>query len=147
MKRNLLQFLFLFVILSITAYHPVPANKISITITNLRNEKGQVLISLFKGDTGYPDKPEKAIRNGQATISGDKATISFTDLPAGKYAAVVLHDENKNMKMDKTFLGLPKEGYGFSNNVMGTFGPPSFTKASFEHTGDKETMVTIRLRY
>lgn len=137
--------------LSFTAtisWKTVPVNEISIIITHLRNEKGQVLISLFKDSEGYPDEPEKAFRKGKATIiSGNRAVLSFTDLPAGNYAAVVLHDENSNLKMDKNWIGLPKEGYGFSNNVMGTFGPPGFSKASFKHTGDKLSVVSIRLRY
>ncbi|MFM7430954.1 MAG: DUF2141 domain-containing protein [Flammeovirgaceae bacterium] len=41
-------------------------------------------------------------------------------------------------------MGIPKEGYGFSNNVMGTMGPPSFEKAKFKLSGEK---VVIRMRY
>jgi len=148
MKLNYRTFLPLFLFFLFIAWHPVPANEVSITITGFRNDRGQVLISLFKDGDGYPDKPEKAFRKSKATIvSGNKAIISFTGLPPGNYAAVVLHDENSNLKMDKNWLGLPKEGYGFSNNVMGNFGPPGFSKASFQHESDKQTTITIKLRY
>ncbi|MBL7739988.1 MAG: DUF2141 domain-containing protein [Chitinophagaceae bacterium] len=140
--------LFLLFFLPVISWRSEPANEISIIINNLRNSKGQVLVSLFKDGDGYPDEPEKAFRKGKATIiSGNRATLSFTDLPSGEYAAVILHDENSNLKMDKNWIGLPKEGYGFSNNVMGTFGPPGFSKASFRHTADKLSVVSIRLRY
>jgi len=139
-------FPFLVLFLMVT-WHPVPGNGISISITNLHNDNGQVLISLFKDGDGYPDEPEKAIRKGKATIAANKAMISFAGLLPGKYAAVVLHDENNNLKMDKNWLGLPTEGYGFSNNVMGTFGPPGFSKASVSLAGDKQTAITIRVRY
>jgi uncharacterized protein (DUF2141 family) len=138
----------LFSFLLVIAWHPRPAGNITVTIDQLRNSKGQVLICLFKDGDGYPDNPAKAIKKGKATIQTEhKATIDFTDIPAGKYAAVVLHDENSNSKMDKTWIGLPKEGYGFSNNVMGAMAPPSFSKASFQHTGDQPTSIIIKLRY
>lgn len=126
---------------------PAPVYEINIIITGLDNDRGQVLVSLFKDGDGYPHDPGKAIRKGRTAAAGKKAMISFSDLPSGKYAAVVLHDENNNLKMDKNWLGLPKEGYGFSNNVMGSFGPPSFSRASFLHTGDKQTSISISVRY
>jgi uncharacterized protein (DUF2141 family) len=142
------RYFLLFPFLLIIAWHTHPDGGISITISNFRNTKGQVLISLFKDGNGYPDNPAKAIRKGKTSVTGgNKAIIDFTDLPPGKYAAVVLHDENSNLKMDKTWIGLPKEGYGFSNNVMGAFGPPSFSKASFEYDGSKQVNVSIKLRY
>lgn len=146
MKNRNLLLLFLFFLH--VRLHPSPDNGISITITNLRNDKGQVLICLFKDGDGYPDKPEKAFRKSKATIvSGNKAVISFSGLPTGNYSIVALHDENNNMKMDKNWYGLPKEGYGFSNNAMGTFGPPGIRKASFHYTMDKQTAISINLRY
>jgi uncharacterized protein (DUF2141 family) len=147
MRLNNKSFLLL-LLLALTAWQPVSVNGITVTINNFRNTKGHVLISLFKDGNGYPDDPLKAIRKEKANITDNHiAIISFTDLPAGQYAAVVLHDENSNVKMDKNWLGLPKEGYGFSNNVMGMFGPPSFSKASFQHKADQQTKITIRMKY
>ncbi|HEY6505895.1 MAG TPA: DUF2141 domain-containing protein [Chitinophagaceae bacterium] len=128
-------------------WQPVHDSGINIEITRLRNSNGQVLVSLFKDENGYPDNPGKAIRKGTAIIAGNKATISFSGLPAGKYAAVVLHDENNNMIMDRTWVGKPKEGYGFSNNVTGLLGPPGFSKASFQHGDDRQTDIIIKLKY
>jgi uncharacterized protein (DUF2141 family) len=51
-----------------------------------------------------------------------------------------------NGKLDTNFLGIPKEGYGFSNGAKGLLGPPSFSDASFQYDG--ETMdLTISLHY
>jgi len=46
-----------------------------------------------------------------------------------------------NGKMEKNLVGKPTEGYGFSNNVTGKFGPPAFEKWLFEITGDKKIIL------
>lgn len=120
---------------------------IRISVINLRNEKGHVLVSLFRDGAGYPDDATKAFRKIKLEISGKKASVLFTGLPAGSYAVSILHDENDDQKLNKTNLGLPKEGYGFSNNVVGAFGPPSWSRASFAHKQGGLTVREIRTRY
>ncbi|HEX6191152.1 MAG TPA: DUF2141 domain-containing protein [Chitinophagaceae bacterium] len=120
---------------------------ITVTVTGLRNNKGHVLLSLFKGAEGYPGNPSKAFRKVQLTISANKASIDFPSLPSGDYAIAILHDENDDQKMKTNWLGLPAEGYGFSNNVMGVAGPPSFNKAHFNYTAGKAVTITIKTRY
>lgn len=139
-------YLILLIILH-TSFHSAPAEGIRINITNLRSNNGHLLISLFKDCNGYPEKAEQAVRRGKLVIKDNKAWVVFTGLPTGRYAAAILHDENDDMKMNKTGLGLPKEGYGFSNNVMGAFGPPSCSRASFEYTTGSYKEISIRTRY
>ena len=120
---------------------------IHVSVIDLRNNNGHVLISLFKDCVGYPDEPEKAYRKAQLVIINQSASILFSGLPAGNYSIAILHDENDDRKMNTNFFGIPKEGYGFSNNVMGTFGPPSCSKASFIHLANSGTAIIIRSRY
>ncbi len=129
------------------AHTPLAEEGIRIAVTQLRNEKGHVLVSLFRDGAGYPDDASKAFRKIQVEISSKKATVLFTGLPTGKYAVAILHDENNDQKMNKSGLGLPKEGYGFSNNVVGAFGPPSWGRASFAHKQGTLTVREIRARY
>lgn len=135
------------VLIVLRAHSPVAEEGIRITVSQLRNEKGHVLVSLFRDGAGYPDDASKAYRKIQLDITGKKATVLFTGLPAGNYAVAILHDENNDQKMNKTSLGLPKEGYGFSNNVVGAFGPPSWSRASFPHKQGTLTVKEIRARY
>ncbi len=72
---------------------------------------------------------------------------SFDNLPVGTYAIAIFHDSNNNKKLDKNWVGIPKEGYGFSNNVFGTFGPPSFQEASFKVKANNTTNLKIKLEY
>ncbi len=120
---------------------------LNVNITDLRNNKGHVLISLYKDGKGYPDEPEQAFRVAQLSINSSSVSISFTGLPSGNYAIAILHDENGDRKMNTNFLGLPKEGYGFSNNVMGLFGPPSYSRAVFYYSAKERIILSIRARY
>lgn len=122
-------------------------NGIKVSISNLRNNNGHILISLFKGGEGYPDKPEKAYRIAKANIADNKSTLLISNIVAGNYVIAILHDENDDQKMNKNFFGLPKEGYGFSNNVMGTFGPPSFNKAGFRYNNNTLLEIEIITKY
>lgn len=130
-----------------TSLRPIPETGIRLTITNLRNDRGFVLISLYKDGTGYPDDADKAYKKDKVAIYNKRAVIIFPDAPAGSYAVAILHDENNDQKMNKNGLGLPKEGYGFSNNVVGAFGPPSYRRSSFQHAAGGLTEISIKARY
>jgi len=129
------------------SFRSLPDEGIKLTITNLRNDKGFVLISLFKEGVGFPDQADKAFRKDKVAIYNKMAVIIFPELPPGNYAIAILHDENDDKKMNKNVVGLPREGYGFSNNVMAPFGPPSYRRASFKHPGKTLTELSIRARY
>jgi uncharacterized protein (DUF2141 family) len=147
MKLKTFFFLLLFTVSMLFSFFTIPEEGIRVNITNLRNNKGHVLISLFKDGNGYPDNAEKAVRKGKISIKDNRGWIVFTGLPSGSYAAAILHDENDDQQMNKTGLGLPKEGYGFSNNVMGAFGPPSYSRANFKYTANSSIQITIKTRY
>jgi len=120
---------------------------LQVNISKLHNNKGRVLLSLFNDHAGFPDQPSKALRTAELAITNNTAAIRFSDLPPGTYAIAILHDENSDGKMNTNFFGIPREGYGFSNNVMGWMGPPSFSKASFTLSANTVTTVTIHTRY
>jgi uncharacterized protein (DUF2141 family) len=104
--------------------------KIVITINNCKSDKGKIYIALYNSKENFM-KVSKSIAKEVINIKAGKATIEFANLPYGTYAFSYYHDENDNKKMDANFLGIPTEGYGFSNNATGTFGPPSFSASSF----------------
>ena len=147
MKMKFLLSLFFFLVTGISGTMAQPDNGIRLTVSNLRNDKGFVLVSLFKEGQGFPDKAAQAFRTDKVAIYNKKAILIFPDLPAGSYGISILHDENNDQQMNKNGLGLPKEGYGFSNNVIGAFGPPSYRRASFMHKAGGLTDVLIKTRY
>jgi len=120
---------------------------LTIKVENLRNSKGVVQYAIYNKDGSIPDeKYEKYFKKGISKIN-DKgiASFTFTNLPQGSYAANVLHDENKNGKIDKKFmLPIPKEGIGFSNyESIGLSNRPNFSKASFLVKSNMEKVIKI----
>ncbi len=114
-----------------------------IEVSNLKSDKGSVMIALFKGEAGFPKDGSKAIQKTKVTIKDKKATITFTDLPAGDYAFALFHDENGNNAMDSNMFGIPKEGYGFSTNFKPTMSAPDFDEANFKIEGDTVQKIKI----
>lgn len=114
---------------------PFPATAtISIDITEIPSIKGVVRIALFNREEGFRDE-NYAFRKELFPVKGKQATWEFRDVPPGKYAVAVYHDEENNGKLDTNFFGIPTDAYGFSNNAMGMFGPPDFEDASFVVAG------------
>ena len=134
--------------LSLTLYSFVSPNtdtfSLTIEVNNLRNAKGIVQFALYNKDGSIPDENYKnyyKILKGK--IVNASSTITFKNIPSGKYAVNILHDENKNGKIDKGFI-LPIEGIGFSNfQSIGFKNKPNFSKASFTVKENKSMSVKM----
>ena len=111
-------------------YSSLFAADIKIEIQNLKNTMGKVSIGLYKQSKNFPII-SKEYKGVHLNINSHTLSYMFKDIPNGIYAISVFHDENSNRKPDKNFLGIPKEGYGFSNNAKATFSAPSFNDAKF----------------
>jgi uncharacterized protein (DUF2141 family) len=112
--------------------NPSACGRIRIRIDNLRNTSGLLGIALFTSAKGFPDKPHRAFTATSMPASDPRCEeVVFENIPYGIYAVSVLHDENGNRTMDKTFIGVPKEGFGTSNNPKIRYGPPDFGDAQF----------------
>ncbi len=85
-------------------------------VTGVRNTKGWIGAALYKTTDGWPEQREKAFSRGTFPIVNGASTAKLENLPPGDYGLVVLHDENMNHKLDRNFLTIPKEGFGFANN-------------------------------
>jgi len=119
---------------------------LTVTVTKLRNAKGRVQFSLYNKNGSIPDQYYKHFfRQLKGEITNGRSTVMFSNLPEGRYAINILHDENDNGKIDKGFM-LPKEGIGFSNyQSIGLRNRPNFNKASFEVKSN--TLKTIKIIY
>ena len=117
----------------------VAQNKISVSISGLKNNNGYVMVGLYNKKDAFLNK---TFKGHSVAITDKKATLVFNDIPNGEYAVSFFHDANSNGKMDTNFVGIPKESYGASNNAKGFFGPPKYDDAKFLVATDK--VITIK---
>ena len=117
---------------------------LKVVVKDLRNNTGVVQFALYNEKGSIPDeKFEKLHKKEKVSIKNNRAEYTFRVLKGGTYAINVLHDENKNGKIDKGFI-LPIEGIGFSNySSIGLTNRPNFEKASFQLNKNKEVEVKI----
>jgi uncharacterized protein (DUF2141 family) len=122
------------------------AADLTITIKNVRSSDGDVYLAVYDSEASFMKlQLAKATRKSSASKGEMKFVIH--DLPAGKYAVSSYHDENGNGKLDTNPLGIPTEGYGFSKDARGTFGPPEFVHAAFDFDGKNEQSIAFSLGY
>jgi uncharacterized protein (DUF2141 family) len=123
-----------------------PSNpKLEIQINQTQSDKGMIRILIFSKDTGFPDQPTKALKSLSIQPKNKTGNLSISDLPPGKYAVSVIHDEDNNGKLTTNAVGYPSEKFGFSNNPKVYFSPPSFEKAAFELKAEtKKIEITLR---
>src|SRR4029453_7026261 len=92
--------------------------------------KGPIILGWFWPAAGFPKDASKAAAWQVRDVDGDSMTFTAA-LPPGVYAASVLHDENRSGDMDVGLAGIPKEGYGVTNNPKPTFRAATFQEATF----------------
>ena len=139
MKKNIL---LLITVLGFTQGLYAQNQSLTVSIKNISSDKGTLRVGIFNSQTDFLKKQ----LYGQIikSKSGDMKVV-FENIPVGAYAISIIHDENENGELDSNLFGIPNEGFGFSNDAMGTFGPPSFEKASF-NLKENSTM-TVNLKY
>ena len=125
----------------------VSAETLTITIADIRESAGRLMIQVANSEKGFEFSEDSAapppVAISQLAEAGEM-TFEVT-LPPGIYGARVLHDLNGNGEMDSNFVGMPKEPWAFSNNATGRLGPAKWQDAKFEISGD--TAVEIRLNH
>jgi uncharacterized protein (DUF2141 family) len=121
-------------------------NSIKVIVVGLHSNHGEVDCALFNSADGFPDDSSKAIKTVESKIENQQAVCIFEDVIPGDYAVSEFHDENANGKLDRNFIGMPKEGVGASNDAAGHMGPPKFEDARFKFNGGLAVM-TIHTRY
>jgi uncharacterized protein (DUF2141 family) len=133
--------------LTAVAFAQTSCPGIHVQVLNIRNSTGTIDCALFDSPDGFPVEAIHSVMNVMVIkIRKTQARCDFEDIVPGTYAIAVIHDENMNGKLDTNWLGIPKEGYGFSKDVKATLGAPPFSAASFEYDGGTLDL-TIRMHY
>ena len=118
------------------------AAEVTVTVTGIRSDRGTVLVAIC--DRASFLQPSGAFR-GRAAAKAGAVSVRVEGVPPGVYAAQAYQDENGNGRIDRTLLGIPTEGIGFSRDAPMRFGPPRFEDAAFMLDGD--AAVSVALHY
>jgi uncharacterized protein (DUF2141 family) len=126
--------------------NPSNSNAIRVAVVGLHSNDGEVHCALYSSTDGFPDGSTKAAKTTTAKISNQQAVCEFSAVVPGDYAISAFQDENSNGKLDRNFMGMPKEGVGASKDAKGSFGPPKFDDARFSYKGGIQ-QLTVHMRY
>lgn len=133
---------------------PVLAADLTLHIDNVRHEAGSLLVAVHASESAWrddqafstpvsPPARKLALKPGVPQVS-----TTLTDLPPGRYAVAVFHDENGDGKLDRhiyPLLGMPAEPYALSNDAWSWFRKGAFADAAFDLAPDGSEM-TLRLK-
>ena len=139
-----------FFLLSFLAMLEIQASELVINLSD-QKKAGTLMLAIYNNAEAFEVSVIKEKRSEVGVFKGlelylepkDSMRLSI-EIPDGEYAIAFFIDANGNKKLDKNFLGIPKEQFGFSNNAMGTLSAPSFEQAKFKVTGN--TVQNIKLK-
>lgn len=115
-------------------------------ISNFENSKGICRACLFNDAASFTGEGGTPYRCVQVPVTARKVEAVFDNVAPGTYALFVLHDANNNNKMDKNFVGIPKEGYGASRNKLPFAAAPTFEDNKFSVQNNTAVRLSVRLR-
>jgi uncharacterized protein (DUF2141 family) len=120
--------------------------KVVAEVINFENNKGVCRACIFNNAASFNGEGGEPLKCVQVPVKNKTAVISFEGLQQGTYAIFLFHDVNSNNKMDKNFLGIPKEGYGASKNKLPFANAPNFNENKFTLENGTSLQLKIRLR-
>ncbi len=141
MKINTLSIILTFILLDFK----VDAGQIKLMVSNIDEEKGTIHYGIYNDSELFPEEEGKILGGFKEASKAVRDGFIINNLDESNYAIAIYHDKNSNKKFD-TFLAIPKEKYGFSNNAKVFLGPPKFEDASFFVGRDSIVEITIELR-
>lgn len=114
-------------------------------VTDIPEIKGEVLVGIYDSRRTWR-KIKKVMKYEIKKVEGDREVIVLKDIPAGTYAIAIFQDFNGNRRFDSTWMGTPKEPFGFSTNYMVSRRAPKYKEVTFEHPGDSDTELEIKVQ-
>jgi uncharacterized protein (DUF2141 family) len=125
---------------------PAALNTVTLTIQveNVNQDGGNIGVLLFNSPKGWPEDRLAALKDIVVPAHPGTVTVLVPGLQPGDYAIAIVHDVNRNHKVDKNMFGKPKEQWGMSNNPHATLHAPSFDTAKISVQKDMEIRVRMQ---
>jgi uncharacterized protein (DUF2141 family) len=119
-------------------------DQMNLQINHIEEIKGDFFVALHNSGDTYLVKDSEPYRSTVAAVETEGSQqVSICDVEAGEYAVAIFQYENRKGELDSNFIGIPKEPYGFSNNLK-KLRPPSFEEASFEYDADEVVVINLK---
>ena len=145
LKFVLATFITLLSLTLLTSFQQSKTSTIYVHIEGLRNNDGQIMLSLNRGPKDFPDS-NFYIQLFIKEFDAPNHTIIIPDIPYGDYAISMMHDENESGEMDYNFIGMPVEGFAFSRNYKVVFRSPKYDEANVK-IDESEHHETLYMQY
>ncbi len=123
------------------------AQNLEVTFSGIRSSSGQIRLEVFIDEEGFDKEKGVAVKRYKKSHLNNGAFTVKLDLPPGTYGLALLDDENNDDKMNYSFIGLPKEGFGFSNYYLSGLSKPKFEAFKFTIQKNQTLKVLMRIRY
>ena len=137
-----MKFVGIFLLLSLGSFPALAQNELSVCVHGVPESKGKISVAVYNEAEGFL-KFERVFKCDSTAAKKGMTNIAISGLPEGEYALAVFYDANGNDKLDKNWLGIPKEKVAFSKGKMRTFGPPSYDECVFEVSSDTEIQIFL----
>ena len=121
-----------------------PCCTLTIVVEGMDSNVGNLGVLVFNNEKGWPEDRTAALKDVSVPAEKGTQTLKIPGLPPGNYAVALIHDVNQNHKLDKNWIGQPKEQWGLSNNPHATLKAPPMSKALFEMKADKEIHIVLQ---
>lgn len=123
------------------------SQNVEVNVTNIRNNKGYIIISAFKNQASFEkEKPFFSKKFDKKEMKNNQLTVKF-QLEEGVYGFALLDDENSDAKMNYSFLGIPEEGFGFSNYYHTGFTKPKMEAFKLQINKNVINKSIMKIRY
>lgn len=119
---------------------PASAATVEVRVTNVTGGKGKVNVAVCDRERFL----KQCAYSASVPARDGETVVILKDIPPGTWAVLAYQDENENMELDRNFIGIPKENYGFSRDAASRFGPPGFEDAAIA-VREGTTVAPIRL--
>lgn len=132
-----------FILALIAAPLPAWAAELTLVVTGATGP-GTVRAMVFTDAEGFTGQTHPLAALSVVPRNG-RVRVSIADLPPGPYAVAAYQDVNGNQQLDRNWLGVPSEPYGFSHDARPGLAAVEFGEAVVQMSA-AGVVVPIRLQ-
>ena len=120
--------------------------RLNVRVVGVRAAQGEVAVTLYPDVARRWLAPKGKLLRQRVSARAPATTACFYLPQPGTYAIAIYHDANGDQDFNRNLVGMPVEGYGFSNDAPTSIGLPAFESVRFRVNAGQSSM-TIRMRY